>query len=109
MRRPPSAIGVGALGGADPSAWGFAVASGVVYYGLAFTAYVAGLRHVPAEVAGSLLPAIPVFGLTAAYVTGDRLSTLQWVGVALVVAGTLTAALWHLRRGAPEPVTVPLT
>jgi drug/metabolite transporter (DMT)-like permease len=102
-----AAVGVGVLGGAEPSAWGFALASGVVYYGLAFTAYVAGLRHVPAEVAGSLLPAIPVFGLAAAWVTGERLSQLQWIGVALVVAGTLTAALWQVRR-APDPAPAPL-
>jgi drug/metabolite transporter (DMT)-like permease len=101
-----AAAGIGTGGAVEPSAWGFAVASGVVYYGLAFTAYVAGLRRLPADVAGSLLPAIPVFGLAAAYLTGDRLSPVQWVGVALVVAGTTTAALWHLRR-TPEAAAAP--
>ncbi len=46
----------------------------LVYYGLAFWFLVAGLRGVPASIAGSFFPLIPVFGLAAGYLAGDRLS-----------------------------------
>lgn len=39
---------------------------------------------------------IPVFGLGAAYVVGDRLLQRQWLGAALVVLATLGAALCYL-------------
>lgn len=70
-----------------------AAASGVLYYGAAFWFYVAGLRQVPASVAGAFLPLIPVFGVAASLVVGERLDGAQWVSAALVVVGTLIAAL----------------
>ncbi|MDP3967668.1 MAG: DMT family transporter, partial [Nocardioides sp.] len=75
-----------AVGAADPglpedlATWALAAASGIVYYGFAFWFFVSGLRGVPASVAGSFLPLIPVFGLAAAYVLGDRFTDRQWVG-----------------------------
>ena len=83
---------------ADLATWGLAAASGMVYYGLAFWFFVGGLRGVPASVAGSLFPLIPVFGIAAGYLVGDRLSDQQWVGAALVVAATGAAAAYHLTR-----------
>jgi len=79
----------------DVITWVLAAASGIVYYGLAFTFYVSGLRTVPATVAGSLLPLIPVFGLAAGYVTGDRLVGRQWLGVVLVVLAALVVGAKH--------------
>ncbi|MDF1603512.1 DMT family transporter [Nocardioides sp. YIM 152315] len=67
-------------------------ASGILYYGAAFWFYLAGLRQVPASVAGSFLPLIPVFGVAAGLVAGERLGSAQWVGAALVVAGTVLVA-----------------
>lgn len=89
----------------DLATWGLAVTSGIVYYGFAFWFFVGGLRGVPASVAGSLFPLIPVFGLAAAYVAGDRLSDRQWVGAAIVVVATGMAAIHHLSRddAAPAP------
>jgi drug/metabolite transporter (DMT)-like permease len=83
---------------ADASTWGLAAASGSVYYGLAFWLFVGGLRGVPASVAASLYPLIPVFGLVAAFVIGDRLTGQQWLGAALVVLATATAATLHIIR-----------
>lgn len=79
--------------GMSTATWLAAAGSGVLYYGLAFWLYLAGLRHVPATVAGAFLPLIPVFGVAVAYFTGDRLSGRQWIGAALVVATTAYVAL----------------
>lgn len=80
----------------DASTWGLAAASGSIYYGLAFWFFVSGLRGVPASIAGAFLPLIPVFGLGAAFLVGDRLLQRQWLGATLVVLATLGAALYHL-------------
>jgi len=66
--------------------------SGVLYYGLGFWFYLTGLRLVPAFYAASFLPLIPLFGLAGAYLTGERLSPIQWIGTALVVTATLAIA-----------------
>ena len=95
----------------DPGTWVLAVASGTVYYGLAFWFFVGGLRGVPASVAGTFLPLVPVFGLGAAYLVGDRLLQRQWLGASLVVLATLGAAAYHLtnnsnRRAASRNATL---
>ena len=88
---------------ADVATWGLAAASGTVYYGLAFWFFVGGLRQVPASVAGGFLPLIPVFGLTAGYLVGDRLVDRQWVGGGVVIIATavlvLAAALDRRQTG----------
>lgn len=87
---------------ADTETWALAAASGIVYYGLAFWFFIGGLRGVPASVAGSFLPLIPVFGLAAGYLAGDRLLERQWLGAALVIAATTTAALHHFTKGSED-------
>ena len=67
--------------------------SGVLYYGLGFWFYVTGLRLVPASYAGAFLPLIPVFGLAAGYLTGERLDPRQWIGAVVIVAATAAIAL----------------
>jgi len=62
------------------------VASGALYYGIAFWLYLAGLRRTTATFAGSFLTLIPVFGLAAASLTGESLAGHQWVGAVLVMA-----------------------
>jgi probable blue pigment (indigoidine) exporter len=69
-----------------------AAASGVLYYGLGFWFYLAGLRHVPASYAGAFLPLIPVFGVSAGYLIGERLEPRQWLGAAVIVAATAAIA-----------------
>jgi probable blue pigment (indigoidine) exporter len=83
---------------ADPATWALAAASGMVYYGLAFWLFISGLRGVPASIAGSFFPLVPVFGLAAAYLAGDRLADRQWLGATLVVAATAAATAYHLTR-----------
>lgn len=92
-----AALGVAELGLPDDlGTWLLAAASGAVYYGFAFWFYVAGLRGVPAATAGAFLPLIPVFGLAAAFLAGDRLLDRQWLGAALVVLATLAVAITHM-------------
>lgn len=90
----------------DAGTWALAAASGTVYYGLAFWFFVGGLRGVPASIAGAFLPLIPVFGLAAAYVAGDRLLDRQLLGASVVVLATLAGAVHHLRRS-HAMITVP--
>jgi drug/metabolite transporter (DMT)-like permease len=67
------ATAVSAAGGAgwesmslDPAGWAAAAGSGILYYGLAFIFYLAGLRHVPASYAGAFLPSSPSSALQPA-------------------------------------------
>ena len=63
----------------------------------------AGLRHVPASYAGAFLPLIPVFGIAAGYLVGERLEPRQWLGAVVIVAATAAIAVRH-RAAAIEPV-----
>lgn len=102
------AVGSSDLGlPSDPATWAFAAASGMVYYGLAFWLFIGGLRGVPASTAGSLFPLIPVFGLAASALAGDRLVDRQWVGAALVVVATAAAVAHHLARRPNRSSDVP--
>ena len=83
-------LGFGSMGPAD---WLGATASGVLYYGLAFWFYLAGLRQVSAPVAGSFITLVPVFGVAGGYVVGERLTAGQWMGAAVVVAAVAVVAV----------------
>ena len=101
-----TAVGLGGGTGWDvselgPKAWLGASLSGVLYYGLGFWFFLTGLRQVPASYAGAFLPLIPVFGVAAAWVTGERLAPQQWVGACVIVAAT--AAIAAPRRRTPDP------
>jgi drug/metabolite transporter (DMT)-like permease len=73
--------------------WGWALASGLVYYALAFWFFINGLKRTTASLAGFFLNLIPIFGLTAAaIILGERLSSLQWVGAVLILIAAI--GLW---------------
>ena len=61
-----------------------------------------GLRLVPASYAAAFLPLIPLFGLAGGYLTGERLSPVQWIGTALVIGATLGIAG---RQASPSEAT----
>ena len=88
--------------------WLGAAASGVLYYGLGFWFFVSGLRRVPASYAAAFLPLIPVFGLAAGYLVGERLEPRQWLGAVVIVAATAAIAV-RQRATAPEIATVART
>ena len=76
-----------------------------VYYGLGFSFYIAGLRHLPASYAGAFLPLIPVFGVAAGYLVGERLEPRQWLGAVVIVAATVVIAAKHRADGERAPQT----
>ena len=83
--------------------WASALISGVLYYAAAYWLYLSGLRRVPASVAASAFYLIPVFGVAGGgLVLGDRLTGVQWIGVAIVVG----AVIGILRRNNPYASTV---
>ena len=92
------------LAGHGAGDWVAAAASGVLYYGLGFWFFVTGLRQVPASVAGSFLPLIPVFGLAAGFLVGERLEPRQWVGAVVIVAATAAIAVRQRTAPAVQPV-----
>jgi drug/metabolite transporter (DMT)-like permease len=78
------------------SGWLWAIASGLLYYALAFWFYLRGLRRVTASTAGIFLNLIPVFGIAGAYLLlGERLSLAQWLGAAMIVTCVSGAWLWQ--------------
>ena len=87
------------LAGLGAGAWLGAAVSGVLYYGLGFCFFVTGLRHVPASYAGAFLPLIPVFGVAAGYLVGERLEPRQWLGALVIVAATAAIAVRHRAGG----------
>jgi drug/metabolite transporter (DMT)-like permease len=85
--------GIGGLGGASTTAWMSAVLSGVLYYGLAFWAYLAGLGRSNASTAAIYFNLIPLFGIAGSYLfLRERLEARQLVGAAtvMVAVGLLT-------------------
>ena len=80
------------LGAHGWDTWAAAAASGCLYCGLAFWFYLSGLRQVDASVAGAFLPLIPIFGVAAGLLAGERLDARQWLGALLVVAATTSTA-----------------
>lgn len=74
----PTTVSVGGLAST--------IASGVLYYGLAYWLYLSGLRFVPASIAAASFYLIPVFGVAFASLAGERLEPVQWAGALIVVA-----------------------
>jgi probable blue pigment (indigoidine) exporter len=81
------------LTGLGPGAWLGAAVSGVLYYGLGFWFFLSGLRLVAASFAAVFLPLIPVFGVAAGHLVGERLDPRQWVGAVVIVAATVAIAI----------------
>jgi len=70
-----------------------AIVSGLLYYGLAYWLYLNALRSLPASVAATSFYLIPIFGLAAAAVYGERLALVQWTGAAVVLVALAGIAL----------------
>lgn len=68
--------------------------TGIVQYALAVWFYLAGLRVLPASVAGLYLALIPVFGMTGAVlVLGEGISAVQAAGALLVIGAIAVLGL----------------
>jgi probable blue pigment (indigoidine) exporter len=78
------------FGELSSSAWASAALSGVVYYGLAFWAFLTGLRCTPVATAAVFLSLIPLFGITAGWLLlGERMTSAQVVGAVVAMAAVL--------------------
>jgi drug/metabolite transporter (DMT)-like permease len=84
-------------------AWTSALTSGILYYAVAYWFYLAGLRQVPAAVAGTFLTLIPIFGIAGGYlVLGERLTARQGLGALLII---LAVGALVQRRTSLTPTT----
>jgi drug/metabolite transporter (DMT)-like permease len=61
-----------------------------VHYGFAFWLYLIALRRSSAPPAGSFITLVPVFGVVAGYLAGERLTPAQCVGTGVVVGTSVT-------------------
>jgi len=76
-------------------------ASGLVYYGLAYFFYLYGLRHVPASIAAVSFYLIPVFGIAAGSLLGERFDGRQWIGAVVVIVAVSMVA-WRTSKETSE-------
>jgi len=78
-----------------------AAVSGLMYYAAAFWFYLNGLRSVPASTAGMFINLTPVFGVATAYLfLGERLTSLQWAGAAIILASVAALLAQQSPQGA---------
>jgi drug/metabolite transporter (DMT)-like permease len=83
----------GVAGAISADAWVSALASGIVYYALAYAFYLSALRHVAASLAASAFYLIPVFGVAGGWAfLGERLEPVQLLGAAIVLASVTAIA-----------------
>lgn len=93
-----AAIVTGLVGGSVWSAtvslagWVSVVVSGLLYYTLAYVFYLSGLRRVRASLAAVSFYLVPIFGIAAGLVYGERLDGPQWVGAAVVIGAVAVIA-----------------
>ena len=83
-----------------PAGIASAVASGILYYGAAYLLYLDALRVLPVSIAAISFYLVPVFGIAAASLAGETLTTLQWIGTTATIAAVLAAGFVDVRRSA---------
>lgn len=83
---------------------GSAALSGLLYYALAYSCYLSALRNVRASVAAASFYLIPVFGVAGAWLIGERMTPVQWLGGVVVVAAValITTRLGSEGRDQPS-------
>jgi len=84
---PSDGGGVAAAGGV---AWLSALVSGIVYYGLAFWAFLAGLRRTIPATAAVYLNLIPLFGIGGGWILlGERFTPVQLLASLVVLSAVV--------------------
>lgn len=82
------------------------IASGILYYGIAYWFYLSALRHVPASVAAVSFYLIPVFGIAGGLMLGERFDPRQWIGAAVVIVA-VAAVGWRASGETAEAFAEP--
>lgn len=77
-----------------------AVASGLLYYALAYSFYLSALRVTRASIAAASFYLIPVFGLAGGWLIGERLQPQQWIGAVVVVVSVAAITVRARTQGA---------
>ena len=83
----------------SPTAWLWAIVSGMVYYALAFWFYIIGLKKIPASLAGLFLNLIPIFAVGGAYLFLARTIGCRAVGRSRFNSGCGHGDAASTRRG----------
>lgn len=95
--------GEGALAAIPNEALAAGALSGFMYYGAAFWLYLSALRSVSATTAGIFLNLIPFFGIATAWIVlGERLTLLQWIGGAVIIASVIVLLVSPTSTTAPK-------
>lgn len=100
------AVAVALLAGAtrlpvavSPQGWASAVASGVLYYAVAYWLYLSALRVLPASLAATSFYLVPVFGVIGGgLLLGEGFEPRQWAGAAAVVVAVASIGVLAGRR-----------
>lgn len=79
-----------------------AVASGLLYYGAAYLLYIDALRVLPVSIAAVSFYLVPVFGIVAATLAGERLTAIAWLGAITTIAAVLAVGAIDVRRSTTE-------
>lgn len=95
---PPSGLAIAA-----------AAASGLLYYSFAYLCYLSAVRTMPISVAAASFYLIPVFGVGGAWLAGDRLEPIQWLGGALVVGSVALITTWRQPSSAAASAQMAMT
>lgn len=78
---------------------GLAVVAGLLSSAVPYAADLTALRHLPAQLFGTLSSIQPVFAAAAGWaLLGQRLSAHEWVGIAIIVAANVVVTLRPGRR-----------
>lgn len=71
-------------------------------YDLAFSLYIVALRHIGANISGSFLNLIPVFGLAGAVLfLNETLTMLQLIGNGMTIIAIAIVNVEHLKTRKP--------
>jgi drug/metabolite transporter (DMT)-like permease len=90
------------LSGVGAEGWASAIGSGILYYGLAFWAFLTGLRRTTAGTAALFLSMVPVFTVAAASMGLDERPTAVQLAGGLVVVLAVSGSV--RRAGQFDPV-----
>jgi drug/metabolite transporter (DMT)-like permease len=93
-------VGFASLGGADTLTWALMILLGVTMIGIAYPAWFACLKILPASRVSIFIYMTPVFAVVLAFlILNERFSWLFYAGGALVLGSVIVSTMTSARRG----------